>query len=58
MLGSAVASVSNAEAYWKGVACEAFSNAHTFWYTLQDYLSSPSFGVVDANFKPLFDLSC
>ncbi|KAI4180780.1 MAG: hypothetical protein LQ348_005149 [Seirophora lacunosa] len=53
MLGSAVASVSNAEAYWKGVACEAFSNAHTFWYTLQDYLSSPSFGVVDANFKPL-----
>ena len=36
----------------------AFSEMDTFWYTLQDYTSSPSFGVVDANFNPLFDLAC
>jgi exo-beta-1,3-glucanase (GH17 family) len=31
---------------------------HSFAYTLQDYTSSPSFGVVDNNFNPLYDLSC
>jgi hypothetical protein len=31
---------------------------HSFAYTLQDYTSSPSFGVVDKNLKPLYDLSC
>ena len=36
----------------------AFATMDTFWYTLQDYTSSPSFGVVDANYAPLFDLAC
>lgn len=54
----AIPSLSNAESYWKSVACDAFQGAHTFWYTLQDYSSSPSFGVVDSNFRPLFNLAC
>ncbi|KAL8960765.1 MAG: hypothetical protein Q9183_005408, partial [Haloplaca sp. 2 TL-2023] len=53
----AIPSPQNAEAYWKSVACEAFQTAHTFWYSLQDYTSNPSFGVVDEGFKPLYDLS-
>lgn len=56
--GAAAPSVNNARAYWKGVACEAFRQGHVFWYTLQDYTSSPSFGVVDAQSKPIHDLSC
>lgn len=57
-LGPATPSVPNAQAYWKSVACQAFREANTFWYTLQDHLSSPSFGVVDAQFQPKYDLSC
>ena len=56
--GAAVPSVQNAQAYWKSVACSAFANAHTFWYTLQDFSSKPSFGIVGQDFRPLFDLSC
>lgn len=56
--GAAVPSVPNAQRYWKAVACRAFREAHTFWYILQDYTASPSFGVVDAKFKPIYDLSC
>ncbi|CAF9933959.1 MAG: hypothetical protein HETSPECPRED_009065 [Heterodermia speciosa] len=56
--GKAIPSVAGAAAYWKSVACSAFSQAHTFWYILQDYHESPSFGVVDQNFKPLYDLKC
>jgi len=54
----AVPSVSNAQTYWNSVACSAFESAHTFWYTLQDYSASPSFGVVDANFNTVYDLTC
>lgn len=56
--GSAVPSVSNAQVYWKYIACAAFQQAHTFWYSYQDYNDNPSFGVVDANRNPLYDLSC
>ncbi|MCJ1309921.1 hypothetical protein MMC25_003582 [Agyrium rufum] len=56
--GAAVPSIANAKLYWKSTACAAFQQAHTFWYTLQDYTSSPSFGVVGANRQPLYDLSC
>lgn len=56
--GQAVASVENAEAYWKSVACSAFNRAHTFWYSLQDVGATPSFGVTDANYEALYDLSC
>ena len=57
-LGSAVPSVHNAQTYWKGVACQAFREAHTFWFVLQDYTARPSFGVLDGRNRPLFDLSC
>ncbi|MCJ1226596.1 hypothetical protein MMC12_003249 [Toensbergia leucococca] len=57
-MGAAVPSYSNAQMYWSSVACAAFQQAHTFWYTLQDYTSSPSFGVVDQNFNPVLNLQC
>ncbi|KAM3066918.1 hypothetical protein ACMFMG_007064 [Clarireedia jacksonii] len=56
--GNAVASVANAQTYWKQVACEAFKEANTWWYSLQDYNASPNFGVVDANGNLIYDLSC
>ncbi|KAL9003604.1 MAG: hypothetical protein Q9188_003538 [Gyalolechia gomerana] len=57
-LDLAIPSIDNAEAYWSSVACQAFQEGHTFWYTLQDYTSSPSFGVVDESFRPLYNLTC
>jgi glucan endo-1,3-beta-D-glucosidase len=54
----AVASVANAQQYWSTVACSAFNSGHTFWYSLQDFNASPSFGVVDANYNALYDLNC
>ena len=56
--GQSVASVDNAQTYWKEVGCQLFSEYNTFWYTLRDYYSTPSFGVVDVNFNPIFDLTC
>jgi exo-beta-1,3-glucanase (GH17 family) len=56
--GSGVPSISNAQAYWTNVACAAFEQAHTFWYVYQDYSASPSFGVVDANRNPIYNLAC
>jgi len=57
-VGNAQASTQNAQTYWNEVACEAFNSGHTFWYTLQDYTSSPSFGVLDANYNPIYNLQC
>jgi len=57
-MGAAVASTANAQQYWSTVACAAFAQADTFWYTLQDYSASPSFGVVDANLSPIINLAC
>lgn len=54
----AVPSIANAQQYWSTAACSAFAAGHTFWYTLQDYSASPSFGVVDSNGNVLYDLSC
>jgi glucan endo-1,3-beta-D-glucosidase len=56
--GPAVPSVDSAQRYWKAVACQAFREAHTFWFVLQDYTAIPSFGVVDEQFRPIYDLSC
>jgi exo-beta-1,3-glucanase (GH17 family) len=54
----AVASVANAQQYWDMIACAAFSELNTFWYALQDFSASPSFGVVNADFNAPYDLSC
>ena len=56
--GNSVPSKANAQAYWKSVACSAFENAHTFWYSYQDYKSNPSFGVIGSNGKAIYDLKC
>jgi len=57
-VGAAQPSTANAQRYWSEVACQAFSSAHTFWYVLQDYTSSPSFGVLDQNYNPVINLQC
>jgi len=54
----AVPSVANAQQYWKTVACSSFKSMHTFWYTLQDFNASPSFGIADANGNAKYDLTC
>jgi exo-beta-1,3-glucanase (GH17 family) len=56
--GASVSSKANAQAYWSAVGCSVVRQYNTFWYTLQDYASSPSFGVLDANGKALYNLKC
>ncbi|PSS15010.1 glycoside hydrolase family 17 protein [Amorphotheca resinae ATCC 22711] len=54
----AVPSVPNAQRYWSEVACSAFGKVDTFWYSLQDYNANPSFGVLDSNGNPIYNLTC
>ncbi|KAK4544669.1 hypothetical protein LTR36_003918 [Oleoguttula mirabilis] len=54
--GDAVASVKNAQTYWRSVACSAFESIHVFWYAYQDYGASPSFGVFGDNGDAIYDL--
>ncbi|TLD04575.1 hypothetical protein E2P81_ATG10254 [Venturia nashicola] len=54
--GAAVASVQNAQTFWRSVACKAFNEVHIFWYSYQDYHQSPSFGVFDSNGNAIYDL--
>lgn len=61
--GEAEATVENAEAYWKEVACSILGKMNVWWYTLQDSAPgtpNPSFGVVGSQLSttPLYDLSC
>ena len=62
-VGQSVASVENAETFWKDVGCPLFGKTNIWWYTLQDAAPdtpNPSFGIVGNKLttKPLFDLSC
>ncbi len=54
--GAAVPSKTNAQQYWISVACSAFKEANTFWFTLRDYTANPSFSGLDANHKPIINL--
>ncbi|KAG9258032.1 glycoside hydrolase family 17 protein [Emericellopsis atlantica] len=58
----AVASVENAEKYWKEVGCKKlFNKTPTFWYTLRDSnpANSMKFAITDKlSTEPRFDLSC
>ncbi|KAI1116785.1 glycoside hydrolase superfamily [Nemania sp. NC0429] len=61
--GGSVASLENAESYWKTVGCPMFGNVNVWWYTLQDAAPDtpdPSFGIIGSELTttPLFDLSC
>jgi exo-beta-1,3-glucanase (GH17 family) len=53
--GAAVASVANAQNYWRTVACKAFESVHIFWYAYQDYNESPSFGIFGKNGHVIYD---
>ena len=57
----AVASVENAETYWKAVGCDLFGSRNVWWYTLEDSNANQqeiSFGVSPGGNTPLFDVSC
>ncbi|KAI0490170.1 glycoside hydrolase superfamily [Xylaria cf. heliscus] len=61
--GDSVASVENAEEFWKTVGCPMFGKINVWWYTLQDAAPdtpNPSFGIIGSELTttPLFDLSC
>ena len=51
-----VASVKNAQTFWRSVACKAFNEVHIFWYAYQDYTASPSFGIFGSNGNAIYDL--
>ena len=57
VFGRAVASVQNAEHYYKTVGC-SLNNTNTWWFTLQESGSSPDFGILNTDNRPFFDLSC
>ena len=59
----AVASVGNAQTYWKAVGCPLFGKRNTWWYTLSDGNANQqdiSFGISGnaPSSTPLFDVSC
>lgn len=63
--GQAVPGLKNAQKYWSEVQCSATAaGINTYWYTLNDGPSSPSFSVLGGNQgqsfdpSPLYDLSC
>lgn len=63
--GQAVPGTQNAQRYWREVQCSATAaGINTYWYTLNDGASSPSFSVLGGaegapfDERPLFDLSC
>ncbi|KAK6360020.1 hypothetical protein TWF696_001141 [Orbilia brochopaga] len=57
----AKAGAKDAQTYWNEIGCALFGNYKTWWYMLRDADPTPpetEFGVVDANLKPYYDLSC
>jgi len=54
--GAGVASVKNAQTYWRAVSCKAFQQIHYFYYAYEDFQASPSFGIFDKNGNAIYDL--
>ncbi|KAF3902170.1 hypothetical protein ABW21_db0206285 [Orbilia brochopaga] len=57
----AKANTKDAQTYWNEIGCALFGNYKTWWYMLRDAdptAPETEFGVVDANLKPYYDLSC
>ncbi|EON96609.1 putative gpi-anchored cell wall beta- -endoglucanase protein [Phaeoacremonium minimum UCRPA7] len=56
----ATASVANSKTFWDEVGCPLFGTTNTWYYTLFDAPSSPTFGIVGDTLSttPVFDLSC
>ena len=62
-VNQAVASITNAQAYWDHVGCAILGKINTWWFTLQDSYPktpSPSFGIVGNKLitAPLYNLTC
>jgi len=57
---AATPSNNNAQQYWEAVGCgELFGQVNTWWYTVYDGTSNPSFGLTgEVGGQPKFDLSC
>jgi glucan endo-1,3-beta-D-glucosidase len=55
---AAISGVSNAQGYWKAVACPSFNQIDQFWYAYSERSSDPDFSIVDVNDQPLFDMAC
>lgn len=56
--GLAVPSLANAQKYWKAIGCTAYYTINTYWFTLQDFATVPSFGVIGPNNELLYDQTC
>ncbi|KAK6510306.1 hypothetical protein TWF481_005023 [Arthrobotrys musiformis] len=57
----AKANTKDAQTYWNTVGCAIFGKYKTWWYMLRDADPTPpetEFGVVGADLKPYYDLSC
>lgn len=57
----AKAGVQPAQQYWNEIGCAIFGKYKTWWYMLRDADPTPpptEFGVVGADLKPYYDLSC
>ncbi|KAK6499527.1 hypothetical protein TWF506_004157 [Arthrobotrys conoides] len=60
-MGLAKANTVDAQTYWNQIGCALFGNYKTWWYMLRDadpIAPEIEFGIVDAKFKPYYDLSC
>ncbi|CAD6506412.1 BgTH12-07338 [Blumeria graminis f. sp. triticale] len=53
-----VPTIEIAQAIWKNIACPLFEIYNVFWRSLQHKQESSSLGIVDAEGKLLYDLTC
>lgn len=61
VMNEANANTKEAQQYWNEIGCAIFGNYKTWWYMLRDADPTPpetEFGVVGADLKPYYDLSC
>jgi exo-beta-1,3-glucanase (GH17 family) len=56
--GNASPSVENAKNYYDEALCQAFTEVNTFLNLLQDYNGMPSYGVLDQNWRMIYDTQC
>ncbi|CAD6506405.1 BgTH12-07331 [Blumeria graminis f. sp. triticale] len=53
-----VPTIEISQAIWKNIACPLFEINNVFWRSLQHQQESPAYGVLNAQGKPLYDLTC
>ncbi len=57
-IGDSVPSIEAAQIYWWQVTCASVKEMNYFWFDLDNFSASPQFSVLDANYNPLFDMTC